>query len=171
VSVEFNLLRSTLMLRRWRTYIPEQATKHKFLMHGILALSALHVAYKQPDQGAKYITLCDKHQNTALESYRGSLTSTIDASTADALFAFASMISVTSMARSCSPAVMRDAGMVDLDAVCELFFLTRGVRDVIHLNHVVISQGPMAEMFHGHIISEGTVVVSEAETSPTTVFR
>lgn len=100
-------------------------------MHGLLALSALHLASLNPDQAHKYARLCDKHQTIALAKYRSILAANIEPSSADALFAFASTLSLSTMARSCSPVMMGAAKAIDLDAVVELFYLTRGVRDVI----------------------------------------
>lgn len=88
----------------WQDYIPQQAMKHTFLMHGLLALSALHLAYLNPSSSSKYLQLCDKHQAIALQKFRAILSSNIDPSLADALFALSSTISVSAMARSCAVA-------------------------------------------------------------------
>ena len=88
----------------WWDYIPKQALTHVFLMHGLLALSALHLAFEQPNRSAHYLQLCDKHQSIALNKFRAILSSEIDPEVADALFALASTISVSSMARSCAVA-------------------------------------------------------------------
>ena len=37
----------------WRENIPREAIKHSFLMHGILALSALHIAHTRPEEADK----------------------------------------------------------------------------------------------------------------------
>ena len=120
-------------------------------MHGILALSALHLAYENPDEAARYLQLCDKHQTIALKRFRTILSSDFDPKLADTLFALASVISVSSMARSCAVAEgARFEKVINMDDVTELFFLTRGVRDVIHLAYDHIKQSPMGEMFEGH---------------------
>lgn len=90
-------------------------------MHGLLALSALHLAALHPDQAHKYGRLCDKHQTIALTKYRSILASEIDMNSADALFAFASTISVSTMARSCSPIATERVKAIDIDSVVELF--------------------------------------------------
>lgn len=128
-------------------------------MHGLLALSALHLAFLHPSQAHKYARLCDKHQAIALTKYRSILASEIDMNTADALFAFASTLSLSTMARSCSPIMTEHTQAIDLDAVVELFFLTRGVKDVIHLCYQHIKSGPMAEMFEGHSYGDDVSVI------------
>lgn len=131
-------------------------------MHGLLALSALHLASLHPDQATKYARFCDKHQAIALAKYRSILSSDIDPDSADALFAFASTLSVSTMARSCSPIMMGAHKRIDIDAVVELFYLTRGVRDVIDVCYAHIKAGPMAQMFEGHSFSTDTVVTLPA---------
>ena len=104
-----NVFRAGLGTRKqveylWQEYIPQQALKHTFLMHGLLALSALHLAYRNPTTSTRYLQLCDKHQSIALSSFRTSLSADMTQDLADALFALASTISVSSMARSCAVA-------------------------------------------------------------------
>ena len=132
----------------WRNYVPQQALKHNFLMHGLLALSALHLAYSNPDSAPRYLQLCDKHQAIALNKFRTILSSDVDPELADALFALASTISVSTMARCTA---MSESDAMNMDEITELFFLTRGVRDVIHLTYEHIQKGPMVEMFGGHV--------------------
>lgn len=128
----------------WQNYIPEQAIKHPFLMHGLLALAALYLAHLRPANAFKYFRSYDKHQGIALQQFRSILSATsVNEDQADALLALAATLSVTSMAKSCAQS--ENAAMT-MDAVGELFVLTRGIRNVIHLAHEHSKQGPMAEM-------------------------
>jgi hypothetical protein len=129
----------------WRDYIPQQAIKHPFLMHGILALAALHLAYLQPSSSARQLQTCDKHQAIALEQFRTILSSPVDPQLADARFALAAILAVSSMARSCAGT---DATALDVNTIAELFVLTRGVRDMIQLSAEHIRTGPLAALLH-----------------------
>jgi len=107
----------------WQENIPSEAAKHPFVMHGVLALSALHLACTQRQQAAKYAYLCDKHQALALASYRQNLTHITD-DIATALFALAVILSVSSMARATLKASsMAGPQFIDVDSICELFYL------------------------------------------------
>lgn len=130
-------------------------------MHGILALSALHLAYLKPEEASKYARLSDKHQAIALAKYRSILASDIDMESADALFAFAATINLTTMARSCSPIMNDFVDKIDIDSTLEVFYLTRGSRDIIALCGRHIHNGPMSEMLSGHLMDSGddTVVI------------
>lgn len=131
----------------WRDYVPQQALKHPFLMHGLLALTALHLGYLYPDHSSKYLQLCDKHQDIALQRFRAILASpVVDPELVDALFALSATLSLSSMARSC---VLSETATMDMDAVTELFMLTRGIANVINLSREQrehILQSPLAEM-------------------------
>ncbi|KAL9076009.1 MAG: hypothetical protein Q9157_003836 [Trypethelium eluteriae] len=121
-------------------------------MHGLLALAALHVAYLRPVDSFKYLQSCDKHQAIALQRFRSILSSPIDPQLADALFALSATISLSSMARSCAA---KETATMDMDAVAELFMLTKGIKNVIHLSYEQIKQGPLAEMLDQQAFAEG----------------
>lgn len=127
----------------WRYYIPQQALNHKFLLHGLLAFAALHLAYLNPDSSNKYIRLCDKHQGVAVERFRSILSSPFDPELADALFALSAILSISSMGRSCA---LSETTSMDMDDVSELFNLTKGIANMIQLARERIEQGPLAEM-------------------------
>lgn len=129
----------------WRDYIPQQAIEHPFLMHGILALAALHLAYLQPSSSARQLQTCDKHQAIALEKFRSILLSPVDPQSADARFALSAVLSVSSMARSCAGV---DSAALDVNTIAELFILTRGIRDMIQLSAEHIRTGPLATLLH-----------------------
>ena len=139
----------------WRHYIPQKAMKHVFLMHGLLALAALHLAYLNPDSSIRYLQMCDKHQAIALKKFRTILSTDINPELADSLFALAATMSISSVARSCA---IVEARTIDIDDVVELFFLTRGVRDVILVTYEHITSGPMLEMFENSEYPAGTEV-------------
>ncbi|KAK5124919.1 hypothetical protein LTR85_001109 [Meristemomyces frigidus] len=146
----------------WKETIPNEALRHPFLLHGLLALAALSLACLRPAETTKYLNLCDKHQTIALAGYRNVLSHTIEQDVSSALFAQASIISVTSMARACTLAGAKPPPrLLDMEDVTELFLLTRGVRDVIMVARDHILKGPLAIMFWGHNMP------SEAESSVT----
>ena len=143
------------LIHIWRDYIPQQAIKHPFLMHGILALAALHLAYLQPSSSLRQLQTCDRHQAIALEQFRSILSSPVDFQLADARFALAATLAVSSMARSCAGS---DSAVLDVNKIAELFILTRGVRDMIHLSAEHIRTGPLSALLHTRRFTEGTEI-------------
>jgi hypothetical protein len=150
-------------------HIPEEATQHSFLMHGVLALSALHLATLKPAQVNKYASLCDKHQASALASYRQILTHITD-DVADALFALATILSISSLARATLKASqMEGPPYISVESICELLFLTRGVREVKESAGERVNRGRFSAVLHGHDLSADVQVTMSPKIS--SVFR
>ena len=122
-------------------------------MHGVLALAALHIACSKPTMATHYISLCDKHQASALASYRQILTHITD-DVADALFALATILSISSVARGTLRAsLMEGQQYISVENICELLFLTRGVREVKEATGELVNKGPFAVVLFGHDVS------------------
>lgn len=134
----------------WQEHIPMEAANHSFLMHGVLALSALHLACSRPAQVDKYASLCDKHQASALASYRHILTHITD-DVANALFALSTILSISSVARATLRASqMLEPKYISVDSICELLYLTRGVREVKEATGDLVNRGPFSVVLFGH---------------------
>lgn len=140
----------------WRNHIPKEAIKHPFLMHGLLALAALHQAYLQPELSSGHWRTFSRHHAVALDKFRSVLSSPSDPTLADALLALAGTLSVSSMAQTCTQA---DAAALDMDTITELFILTRGVKNVIDLTCDHIMAGPMAALLETSRCPEVTEIV------------
>lgn len=69
----------------WRDALPKIALQNSYLMHGILALSALHLAYSHPGDWRRYLQAFDRHQSVALASFREALVAERAASNSTAL--------------------------------------------------------------------------------------
>jgi hypothetical protein len=59
------------ILNLWQTVVVEDAPSHLFLLHGMLALSSLHLGSLRPSvQRPKYAWFCQNHQAHAISQYR-----------------------------------------------------------------------------------------------------
>lgn len=114
----------------WRTNVPEEALSHPFLMHGLLAVSALHLARtsKDPPSRSAYLTRAVAHQNQALALFREIL-GDINESNAKAMFAFASMVVVYTFGFPAPPDVQDP--WTSIDDLYQVLVLTRGIQQVI----------------------------------------
>ncbi|PLB49614.1 C6 zinc finger domain protein [Aspergillus steynii IBT 23096] len=114
----------------WRCCVPEEALSHPFLMHGILALSALHLARTKSDhRGPVYLDTAVGHQNRALAFFRDRL-SDINESNAKAMFAFASVVVMYALAFPHPPEADNDPWTC-VDDLTQVFVLARGVHEVL----------------------------------------
>lgn len=119
-----SLARRQQMQEAWQVAFPTLAYSYEFLMHGILALSALHLGYLKPENYSRYTTSSRFHISLGLRSFRKLLSSPTVAN-CSALFAFSSLIMVYIYA---SPAESVEVSMVDtLESTLHLFKLCRGI--------------------------------------------
>lgn len=77
--------------RVWQTVIPKLAFAHEFLMHGILAITALHMANLRPTEHNSLSVMAANHQDLGLQGFRSELDN-IGPHNCDALFAFSILI-------------------------------------------------------------------------------
>ena len=75
----------------WQTSIPREACSHEFLMHGILAASAQHLAFLDPDRKAYFQVLSAHHQNRAIAGYKSVVGAEV-AQYATPLYAFSAIV-------------------------------------------------------------------------------
>jgi hypothetical protein len=76
--------------------VPGDAKNHFFLMHSLLALSALHLSYVRPEKRDHYFNIANHQHEQALVSFRYSVTN-ITASNGPAVTAFSFLTVVFSM--------------------------------------------------------------------------
>lgn len=110
----------------WHQVIPELAHTHPFLMHEVLAVSALHLQYIRPDEVKKWSLVASQHQGLALPLFRAEL-SRLNEHNCRALFAMASMLAVSSMTSIAQGMPDDDHDTSSLDALVQMFALTRGL--------------------------------------------
>ena len=85
--------------------------------------------------------------------FRSLLSSELNAQIATPMFALSSCISIASMSRQCATAAIQpEPRFVDMEQVCEMFLLTRGVADVVGACHEGLSTGPLAAMLTGYAL-------------------
>ncbi|OJJ48113.1 hypothetical protein ASPZODRAFT_150416 [Penicilliopsis zonata CBS 506.65] len=113
----------------WRTVVPQEALGYPFLMHGILALSALHLARTKSDQlRPGYMSTAIAHQNHALSLFRG-LLNDINSSNAKAIFSFSTIVLVYSFGFS-HTSDTRDPWNTLAD-IHQVLILAHGLRQVL----------------------------------------
>lgn len=124
--------------------------KHPFLMHGLLASAAMHLAWLRPDEAQGYLRLCDQHQCTAISSFREQL-HRVDKRNAGALFALAVLLGGAAFARMLPRVTTQstDASEEILECIVEVITLTRGARDVLDLGAQWVYESPMRNAVAG----------------------
>ena len=75
----------------WLTSIPQLAQQFPFIMHAILSISALHLAFLKPMDRQRCIVTAAHYQNQALQTFRSKI-SKVEVANAYAMFAFSRLI-------------------------------------------------------------------------------
>ncbi|KAJ5385534.1 hypothetical protein N7517_003445 [Penicillium concentricum] len=113
----------------WRVVLPVEAYSNKYLMHGLLALSALHRASLFPTQKEKNIKASAYHQAAGLKEFRELISSPVDPSNWQPVFCFASMIMVYVCA---SPIRLgEDRWPAPISNMVELFSVVQGLQTLM----------------------------------------
>ncbi|KAN0102699.1 hypothetical protein V8E51_011012 [Hyaloscypha variabilis] len=107
-----------------QTLIISQAMQHAFLLHGLLALSALHLADTQslPPERERYTRLATRHHSQGLTLYRGVLDDVNEAN-------YAASIAFSSLTAMFAVGLYRPregAGEEVIDDLCRIFLLVKG---------------------------------------------
>jgi hypothetical protein len=124
----------------WKLTIPKMAFTHTYLMHEILALSASHLAYLQPDHRRAYYMLATYHQNIAVNIIRMELSS-ITSENCHALFVASSLVTLTAFS---SPNSVNLA--TPIDDLVDIFLLMRGMHGILKSAFEMIKEGPLGSI-------------------------
>ncbi|KAL0941724.1 C6 zinc finger domain-containing protein [Colletotrichum truncatum] len=127
-TVTSNTLKDSCTEELWKTAIPEMACSHKFLMHGLLAVAALHYAHVHPEERRKWDIISVHHQNTALRFFATRLND-IDKTNCEAYFFLASLIFIVSIySVAHADTIGRPVGLGD---VAQSFRFLHGVKGIL----------------------------------------
>jgi Fungal specific transcription factor domain/Fungal Zn(2)-Cys(6) binuclear cluster domain len=113
----------------FRNEVPKFAISHPFLMHGILALSALHLAYLNKNSGraSEYDELATGHQTLALALFRKELDN-ITPTNSGAMFVFSTIATTLAFA---SQQGTRVHSLSPIEDMLQIVNLCRGIAEIL----------------------------------------
>lgn len=128
----------------WQVNVPQMAISNKFLMHGILAVSALHLASLQPVRSAELVLRATMLEQMALSTYRQNI-SVQDSSNIHAALVFTAFIVPYVLALS-----VYDNSAAKLptlnDSNPHWFFLVRGTLKLVHHTWPAFKSSPLGPL-------------------------
>ena len=147
----------------WNMTVPYIALSHEFLMHGLLATSASHIAHQRPEQRQDYQQRAAMHYNRADQLLQVAIAHPARQN-ADALFAFSLiMFYLTSAAPLAADKLIDEA---PLSAAVHSISMLRGIRTILESVKHLVEQGLLAHLlrwYPGHIQSNPTFRDHETE--------
>jgi len=129
----------------WETPVLEEALNAPFLMHGILALSALHLSHLREDERhIMWLDIAIAHKNTALAMFADQLRN-ITKSNAKAMMVFAGLAFAFSLASALNMGKKEDGP--GLNALTDVFILARGVQTLLNAETDFLRQSNFKPLF------------------------
>lgn len=150
----------------WRIQFPRIAFQHPYVMHSLLSLAALHVAYLNPSQRRASIIDAACHHTKALEGFHEA-TNHIDAKNSDAVFATATLLffyTFVTLSQLYDDVEQQTAECSRVSRVlgAEWIPLLRGVGAVLPHVHHHVSVGPL-----GSVLGLGNWEAINPDENPT----
>ncbi|KZF26555.1 hypothetical protein L228DRAFT_257970 [Xylona heveae TC161] len=142
VSTCYTISRKPELVTLWRVTIPQLAFSQPFLMRGLLAISALHLARLRPSRSETYLSQAALHQDSALRAARRAM-SRVTQDNCNALLAFSILVVMFAFARPREPDSLILIGSME-HGTAEWLLLLRGVHSILlsaweHLENGVLS--------------------------------
>lgn len=129
----------------WEMPVLQEALQAPFLMHGILALSALHLSHFQSDEkSSEWLNTALAHKNTALSMFSEQLPN-ITQSNAKAMMSFAALAVAFSFATSLN-LIPSEEGP-GLRSLTNIFTLSRGVQTVFNAEARFLRKSNFSPLF------------------------
>lgn len=145
----------------WQTLIVEEALRTPFLMHGIFGISALHLGITQElPQKAFWLDLAMAHKGEALREFVENIFN-ISPLNAKAMFSLSGLI--VGYAFGAAFTGLSDADQPSLDGLIDIFYLCRGVQDIVNTASSFLRQSDFAPVFSRQSLS--VAIPSDAEVS------
>jgi hypothetical protein len=130
----------------WEILVLQEAFQAPFLMHGIIALTALHWSHEHGDtQEAKWLSMAVAHKNTALSMFSEYLNDITD-SNAKAMMSFAGIAVAFSFASTLICPGPDDGPC--LRSLIDVFILARGVQAVVNQASEFLHHSNFAPLFN-----------------------
>ncbi|KAM0333218.1 hypothetical protein ACHAQA_001878 [Verticillium albo-atrum] len=112
----------------WKVAIPQEGYKHPYVMHGILAVAAIHKSQLVPSERQKYVMLAAYHQSLGLEGFTP-LMLDVNRDNWKPIFSFASIVVLYVYML---PARSDEQRLVaPIPSVIELFCFVRGIQSIL----------------------------------------
>ncbi|KAI7759200.1 hypothetical protein LZL87_008577 [Fusarium oxysporum] len=145
ISASLDIVKSPAGDHYWQKTFPKIGFQHAFVMHGILSLASLHLAYRHPADRPRLICIAAYHHNIALRGFQQGINQMSD-DNSDALFVFSSLNIVYVLAffgplcdNSSADRKSRILGDGWIPAI-------RGVDAVLHPAYERVCRGPLDDL-------------------------
>ncbi|TGO31878.1 hypothetical protein BHYA_0390g00010 [Botrytis hyacinthi] len=129
-------------IQKAQTFILREAMEHHFLLHGLLALSALHYAESHPNP-QKYIEIATAHHTRGLTLYH-SILSNMNNGNDIASIAFSSITAIFAFGLA-RPDAKKEASVGLIDDMIQAISLSKGWQAIMHVTRGLEPSSPQRD--------------------------
>lgn len=160
ISASATIARQPSQEEMWRVAVPQLAMQHRFLMQGIFAVSALHLAHLHPERHQELIIVAAQHQQSALQSYR-SVLENVTQDNCNAVFAFSGLVVCYAFGSPQLPEGLLLTRTDKTQPIPDWLRFIRGAFSLLSSSWSWIQNGPMAPMLEP--IPRNTSVLNDTD--------
>ena len=144
----------------WKGPVVKEALRYPFLMHGLLSLSALHLALNGPPEDVSYRELAIR-QERAMELYRPILNE-ITKDNCHALFLFSCFVPITAFAFPRLPGQVKSPETI-MNELIDIVVFIKGTCLVLDQAFDWICQGPVAGLLRIDLLQTNIKALTEEQ--------
>ncbi|KAF2239819.1 hypothetical protein EV356DRAFT_511137 [Viridothelium virens] len=126
-----------------RDKLPIEGFAKPYLLHLILAVSSLHLAYLKPNENTVYSTLARHHYSAALPLFRANL-QFMDETNCHALYGSSQLLAKYALACEKRPQRLLLSPILDSSAQTDWLMLIRGAYSIRDSHSQILRRGPMS---------------------------
>ncbi|KAL2684525.1 hypothetical protein Neosp_005603 [[Neocosmospora] mangrovei] len=128
--------------------VPLEALSHPFLLHQILAFSALHLAYLHGDGRHRYLIQASQHQGIAISTINAMLRKPLEQDSCHALYASSLFVAISAFGTFPSCDIYNDE-FRPVESLVDIFVLMNGMHTILRSSDEVIRNGPLKTLLSG----------------------
>jgi hypothetical protein len=122
--------------------VPREALKSPLLLHQLLAFSALHLAYLNPEDRYQYLIQASQHQGITISGMTSALTKPVTSTDCHALYGSSIFVIISAFGTFPSCDKYNDR-VSPLDNLIDIFVLIEGMRIILHSSDETLRSGPL----------------------------
>ncbi|RSL97035.1 hypothetical protein CEP52_011153 [Fusarium oligoseptatum] len=128
--------------------VPREGFSHPFLLHQLLAFSALHLAYLKPESRNRYLIQASQHQGIAISTMNSLLAKPLPSGEFHAMYATSIFVAISAFGTypSCD---RYQESFPAMDGLVDIFILIRGMNILLRSSDEELRNGPLRGLLSG----------------------
>ncbi|KAI8717867.1 Zn(2)-C6 fungal-type domain-containing protein [Fusarium sp. LHS14.1] len=128
--------------------VPREGFSHPFLLHQLLAFSALHLAFLKPESRNKYLIQASQHQSVAISTMNSLLAKPLPSNEFHAMYATSIFVAISAFGTYPSCDRYQESFRA-IDGLVDIFILIRGMNILLRSSGEELRNGPLKGLLSG----------------------